>query len=287
MFQGGQAATATLASRPVSLHDLLERICVRPPYFALHDLRIEEDVFCATAAAELAQGLEAGPMQAAEISRHGAIAGLCAAAQAQGDQQRRYYLAQEATYVGVPNEVDYGTPVTLRAQVLDLNKRQAQVQIRVVAAGQDVAALEVLYTILTDSAFSRLFRSRHQPGFGDELQTELATLPRSGLSRQGEGLVQQIDRVPEHACAGHFDGYPAMPVAILMGQLAQLAGQTLESGFYVARAQVQARDFCWAGESARFVVQPVMQTGGQVVFECEAQSNDRTVGQMRLFLDRR
>jgi len=296
MFERRHAPAVTLVPRPVDLSELLDRICVRPPYFALRELRVEDEEFCAVAAAEQPPGLEAGPMQAAEISRHAAIAGLCAAALAQGDPQRRYYLAQQATYLGTPSSdrsssegsspLPYGTPLELRARLLELNKRQAQARIRVRAAGQEVAALEVLYTVLPDNAFARLFRSRHRPGFGRQPQPQLAPLPPGQLSREGGRLIQQVGRVPESACAGHFEGYPAMPVALLMGQLARLAGQALEGPFRVAQARVQARDFCWADESARFMVEPATLAASQVVFHCEAQANDRTVGQMQLFLDR-
>ncbi len=268
---------------------LLQRICVRPPYFALRDLHADDGLLTATASAELPRGAECGPMQGAELSRHAAIAGLCVAALAQTDDQRRYYLAQKATYHGVPNPAPYGATVTLRAELLSLSKREATARIHALADGQPLAVVEVLYTILTDSAFSRLFRSRQQPGFGAFTYPSMPALPLGDIVQRGDRWTRTIREVPQEACAGHFDRYPAMPVAILMGQLSQLAGRALGEGqaFHVAQAQVDARDFCWAGESATFEVEAQGREGARTVFDCLASASDRTVGQMQLTLETR
>ena len=59
--------TTTPAPRPVAHDALLERICVRPPYFALHCPQLEGEVFVAEAKAELPQGLALGPMRGSAV----------------------------------------------------------------------------------------------------------------------------------------------------------------------------------------------------------------------------
>ncbi|MBB6015425.1 hypothetical protein HLB42_19020 (plasmid) [Deinococcus sp. D7000] len=269
-------------------HDLLGRICVRPPYFALDALRREDQDLLAEVQAELPPSAELGPIQGAELSRHAAIAGLCAAALAQPDDQRRYYLAQRAAYQGFASHAPYGARITLRAGLLDLTRREATARIQASAAGQPLAEVEVQYTILTDNAFARLFRSRERPDFVGQPLDRMPPLPAGELSLEDGTWTRHIAEVPAAACAGHFERYPAMPVAILMGQLSQLAGLSLGEGapFWIPQASVEAHDFCWAGESVTFGARATAQEGERHLFACQAVASERTVGRMQLTLQR-
>lgn len=267
---------------------LLSRICVRPPYFALKELRRDDQDLLAEVQAELPQSSERGPIQGAELSRHAAIAGLCVAALTQPDDQRRYYLAQRAAYQGFQSDAPYGSRVTLRATLLTLTRREATARIQASVAGQALAEVEVQYTILTDSAFARLFRARARPEFVAQTVDRMPLLPEGQLSHAGATWTRRIAEVPAAACAGHFDRYPAMPVAILMGQLSQLAGLSLGAGqpFWIPQASVEAQDFCWAGESVAFEAEATSRQGSQHQFACRAEASGRTVGQMQLTLQR-
>ncbi|HEX7022408.1 MAG TPA: hypothetical protein VF171_06085 [Trueperaceae bacterium] len=280
-------------ARPVSdaalrlgIPQVLDRICVRPPYFALTDLTLEGCSFAATAMAEAPAFLERGPMTAAEVGRHAAIAGLCHAALSQADHKRRYYLAQRAECRYTPNAAPYGTPVRLQTEVRSLTKRQAQVAVRATAAGQDFATLDIDYTILTEPTFERLFAHRARPA-------RLATNPyrqllQTDYQQSGEQAEQVIAHVPAAACSGHFDDYPALPVAVLMGQLSYLAGQIIADKprpFRVLKGLVDASDLCWSGESARFRVVRTTTQARVRAFDCEAYAGERKVGSMKLWAE--
>ncbi len=267
---------------------VLRRICVRPPYFALERMQLHSEELVAEVQAELPRSAELGPIQGAELSRHAAIAGLCVAALAQPDDQRRYYLAGRATYRGFESHAPYGSSVTLRATLLNLTRREATARIQASVGGVPLAELEVQYTILTDSAFDRLFRSRQRPDFVAQTVDRMPPLPEGQLSHVGDTWIRRIAEVPAEACAGHFDRYPAMPVAILMGQLSHLAGLSLGQGqpFWIRHAAVEARDFCWAGEPVAFEAEAGAHQGLQHEFTCRAEASGRTVGQMQLTLQR-
>ncbi|WP_075833404.1 hypothetical protein [Deinococcus marmoris] len=275
--------------QPVHPAELLRRICVRPPYFALEHLHLDGQDLLAEVQAELPQSAELGPIQGAELSRHAAIAGLCVAALAQPDDQRRYYLAQRARYRGFVGDAPYGSRVTLRATLLGLTRREATARIQAVAGGQPLAEVEVQYTILTDNAFARLFRSRERPEFVAQTLDRMPLLPEGHVSHSGDTWRRHISEVPAAACAGHFERYPAMPVAILMGQLSQLAGLSLGEGqpFWIPQATVETQDFCWAGESVTFEAQATAAQEPLHHFACRAVASDRTVGQTQLTLQRR
>lgn len=268
--------------------DLLTRICVRPPYFALSDVSLQGLELHATAGAESPAYLEIGAMPAAELGRHAAIVGLTLAAAQQADDKRRYYLARRAECRYTANRAPYGTPVRFVGRLLSLDKRSARAAITATAGGHDLASFEVDYTVLTESAFERLFRVRAQrTPFDHSPYGSLLTTAWSGTSDLAE---QVVDALPISACVGHFDGYPALPVAVLMGQLSYLAGRLHAQPYRVVRGEVDASDLIWAGERAVFRVQRD-GVGGHADAEsaqryrCEAVAGDRTVAGMTLWLE--
>jgi len=266
---------------PLDLEPLLRRICVRPPYFALKNLRREGVTFSATAVAESFPTNEAGPMQACEISRHAAICGLCAVALTFEDDDRRYYLAQDATYLGFANPAPYGATVSFEVRLVEQGKRQATADITVTAGGDALAQLRVTYTILSEPSFKRLFRSRYSSTFVGLIRDRMPDPPTGEFSCSGPSSTLTLRTVPEEACAGHFEHYPAMPVAVLMGQLGLVAGRKYAVPYRVEAATVRASDFCWAGESARFEVTPLTEPG---TYACAAYASDTVVSEMTLRL---
>src|SRR5690606_33157199 len=149
-------------------------------------------------------------------------------------------------------------------------------------------SFEVDYTVLTEPAFERLFRrfARDTPSVPSPYGSLLAT------AWQGSGdLVEQVvAAVPAAACAGHFDGFPALPVAVLMGQLSYLAGRLHDVPYRVVRGDVEASDLIWAGERAHFrVARDGISGDGDTLgahrYRCEAQAGDRTVATMTLWLN--
>lgn len=255
---------------------LLRRICVSAPYFALETLGYAHRQFQASAVADLPLGPEAGPMSSAELSRHAAIAGLCCAALAQDDDRRRFYLAQRAEYTSFQTTAPYGSRVTFTAQLRNLDKRSARASIGVRVGATPVALLEVDYTILTEYAFERLFRTRRRP-----------TPPQTRMNVQLSGVVTvehdrawlEVPEIPEAACAGHFTDYPALPVALLVGQLGERVANLVPSGrLRSMQVSVNATDLCWASEQVRFEAQRApVRTAGSETFECQVVAEGRRV----------
>jgi hypothetical protein len=233
----------------IDVSDLLRRICVRPPYFALNDLTFDAGTFSATAVAERAASLEVGPMQACDISRHAAICGLSAVALSMADDDRRYYLAQDASYQGFENAAPYGSTVAFQATVIERNQRQASANITVTSGGQPLVHLTVTYTLMNEGAFQRLFRSKHVPSFTSLTHDRMPDPPMGVFSTDANTTTLILDRVPVDACAGHFDGFPAMPVAVLMGQLGLVAGRNYQRPYWVEAATMTALEErgCYAG----------------------------------------
>lgn len=105
------------------------------------------------------------------------------------------------------------------------------------------------------------------------------TLPGRAY-RLGERSLYEVAELPETVCAGHFTDYPALLVALLMGQLGAAAWPLMASpGWRGVTASVNATDLCWAGESVRFeavrvALQPETR---QSTFNCRVSAGDRLV----------
>lgn len=270
----------------VALTDVLRRICVRPPYFDLRELSLEGTRLRATCVAEAPTFGERGPIAAADLGRHAAIAGLAHAALEARDDARRYYLARQAECVYVRNDAPYGSPVVLRSELVELQKRNVRARVAAEAAGSPLATIVVDYAILTEGAFERLFRQRSR-------QTPPVPSPYGRLvaaeHQVGEGWAEcTVADLPVGACAGHFEGYPAMPVAVLMGQLSYLAGRVASGDrtpYRVVRGLIDADDLVWAGETARFRAERVGDEDGAQRFTCGVTVDGRSVAAMELWLE--
>lgn len=271
---------ATQQLHAVNEQRLLSRICVSAPYFALQTLSYGDKRLRASATAGLPMGLEVGPMSSAEISRHAAIAGLCVAALTQHDDDRRFYLAQRAEYSSVLNSAPYGSQVQFEARLEALNKRGARSTIQVSAADKPLARLIIDYTILTDYAFKRLFRSHRRPTCP---QTEMDSRLPGTLSVENGRALHELTALPEAACAGHFVDYPALPVALLLGQLGTTAAHLMASEKWRGlRAVVNATDLCWAGERVRFEAVRASPPRAQAAAETATLFNCRVVAEERV-----
>jgi len=273
---------------------ILRRVCVRPPYLALGDVRIEGTRMRAEARAESPAFSELGPMPAAEIGRHAAIAGLLHAAASQRDDDRRYYLAREASCTYVANDAPYATPVTFESEVVELSKRACRAHVVATAGAAPLARIELTYAILTEAAFGRLFRTRAKPT--PPAPNPYGSLLATDFERGPDWAEQVVPSLPVAGCVGHFDGHPALPVAQLMGQLSYLAGRLVDGGerpYRVVRGEIEADDLAWAGERATFRVRRVEVAphagaaphgAADHCFDCVALADEREVGRMRLWI---
>lgn len=272
--------------------EVLGRICVRPPYFRLSDLALEGLHLYATATAESPPYLERGPMPAAELGRHAAITGLAHAALSQRDDQRRYYLAQRAECRYWPSDLPYGSPIRFQSRLVEMGRREVSCLVDARAGGAPLASFELSYAVLPAPSFERLFRHRGQ--FTPPVPSPYGRLLVEDFLQGSDWAEQRIEQLGAEACAGHFENFPALPVAVLMGQLSYLAGQLASQGrhpFRVLRGSIEADDLAWAGEPTRFLVRrgnSEAAGGGQEGerYECSAFSDERRVGSMTLWLSR-
>jgi 3-hydroxymyristoyl/3-hydroxydecanoyl-(acyl carrier protein) dehydratase len=206
---------------------VLNRISVRPPYFALEDLTVQgEGMVTATVPVAPAPAPEVGAIEAAQVARHLAILGSCAAALGRDDDKRHHYLATKAHYTrlsNAPTEID--GPLRADAVASWNDRRTARALVKLATAGgQGLNLLDVEYTVLAPKMFDRF----NPPMDADQL--ELAATA-GDLSFETEvttgGIRVECGVIPTSVCAGHFPDSPAAPVAIVMGKLCRAAAEAM------------------------------------------------------------
>ena len=265
----------------LSRADVLQRVFVKPPYYALRNERFANGLFIAEATAEFPQGRALGPMRPGEISRHAAIAGSCAAALSQIDDVARYYLASEAVYEGLVSTAVYGAAVKFEAEVTTLGKRRVGCSVKASTGGMPLARLRVVYSVLKPMIFERLNSHHRTITPYKEMMSWIGDYPTSFSGNTG---VKTIPRLPISACAGHFENYPAAPVALLMDQLAQIAESQVAGPSYIEYGEVTATRLCWAGTAITFTMTKLTDEGGRARLAGSILSDDVEVGTMTVWL---
>jgi 3-hydroxymyristoyl/3-hydroxydecanoyl-(acyl carrier protein) dehydratase len=218
--------------------DLYQRICVRRPYFAFADLATDEPgTASATIPAEVpTAGTE--PINLHEFIRHGAILGLCSVASLAPPDERRYYLAQVGTvaWLTPPHQRTISGPLSGYAHGTMISTRRGAADVTAWGDGKPILKLTVEFSVFSEKAFGRMFSHTHRP---DLDYTTPDTSPYiNGLEledrtiRDDKTASATVTATPEQ-CAGHFNGFPAMPVAVIIRAAVELGAylvNTRETG---------------------------------------------------------
>lgn len=204
-----------------NIPDICRRIAVERPYFAFSKLFTGKNgEILGEVQREHPLGYECSPLSAAEIGRHLAILGSCAAA-AQSDDTRRFYLATRAEYQRIrftqrdlPNNTKF--LATARIEQSTARTLSAKMTMQI---GNDTpfVSLFVEYRILSEPLFQRLFAHLAVPGDFTSIESPYTNpIPLSWSEPSNTTIVARNGGLPPHNCAGHFRGYPAWPVAIIV-----------------------------------------------------------------------
>ncbi len=292
----GPLAETTLecaARESVSVDD---RICVTRPYFALENLERDcTDQLVAGVNVETPCLNEVGPITAAEAGRHLAILGSCAAADANPANGKHYYLAHRAIFRRPSNTATDEAIGPLQAKArgsLD-SKRKASAMMAMSMDRQPVCTLSVEYHVLPERMFAKLNAASRQPNQHTEANPYASPCPFTVSKLTSDSLAASLGVVRPEQCQGHFDNYPAMPVAILMSTLIRSSGQLLDevvgrpnTKYLVREAIVEADGLGFAGEIVDLAVDYTGTCSGDFTFHGRAiASGNKSVGDLKLRLE--
>ncbi|QRK09442.1 hypothetical protein JQX13_04675 [Archangium violaceum] len=306
------------ASAGARLHEVLgrpelfARICVRDPYFALSEVTVVgHGEVVAGVPVEQETGGEASPINAAEVGRHLAILGSCAASLVNAKEGQHYYLARRARLERLhEGPLPRATGLLRGVAKAEFKERRTATANTLLtsAEGQPLFSLEVDYNVLSAPAFLRLFQGarqemRREPRAEREARgtsVDFAAMrqnphrrppPLRDFVRDGECLKATLGPVSAELCKGHFAMHPVLPVAVVMSGLSGLAGTLLRelvgnasARYLVTRGEVRAESLAYAGESVTFGAHRHGGEGRDHRFYCWASVGERLVGVMELTL---
>ena len=221
-------------------------------------------------------GISAGSIwsiHAAEIGRHLAILGSCAAARANQVSSQHYYLAwkadlRQAEHVGQLAHRDAQLLAQdligcARAEFSDKRTARAETQLIHQPTGKKLYDLSVEYKVLTPRLFERMYSDRRIATPVVEFNPYAADLLGLGdvfvLDDLLSANLQTLDPI---SCAGHFPNYPALPVAILAHILISAAGKLFgnivgndDAPYTVAGTLVEADHLAFPNDKLHVVIQ--------------------------------
>lgn len=294
--------TAALLSPSLYSH-LKELICTSRPYYALKNLhQLTDTILQCEIAVENNGHKEHALISTAEAGRHLAILGSCVLAANNPVEARHFYLAtaaslQRSADVAYIDPAQYNCPARLicRAELLHLDKKSGSVATSIYTPdGLTIYELEVEYKVMTSELFGKLFKAVYQPNTDWAPNPYAAPFPLKDVLYTDREFSASLGVIRKEQCVGHFDYYPALPVAVLSSALMDLAGTHLrhicgdENLKYAAQhATLKADRLAFAGEEV-FVKSWLIDEGmGTYTFSATAENAaGNPIGRIEVTFDR-
>jgi hypothetical protein len=274
--------------------ELAPRICASAPYLSVTNPRSPRPgSFTGSLVAEHPMEDEAGPIAAAEAGRHLALAGALAAASLFPDTGRRFYLARTGRLDRGPGAElpATGEPLIAHAEAVLAGARLARIAARLeTESGLVTHTLELEHQLLAVGVFERIFASQRRVTVPVTASPYRREMPLDFREVDATGALARMTISPAD-CAGHFDGFPAVPVAVLMHALSRVAGRAFRSPgggctgrYWVDRADIGADRLAFADEELSLQARRLADDGGRARFDCAAWRGQERVGSMALWL---
>lgn len=276
----------------IGIDQILRTICTSPPYFALQDLEVVSGkTVKAKIFPELEHSAEVGLISAAEAGRHMAILGSCAASLLRGAEKKEYFLATQAEYNFVDGPLKFNGPLQAIATALPMGKHNAlsKVNLMDIVTRKRIVTLSVTYQVLSKKIFERMF-SEH---YLDSREVSSVNpysrsykIDRYQIS--GEILTASVGPISPEDCVGHFQNFPALPVAIIMGILSDSAGLWIKTvrkidNYSIRFAKISAEALLFSGGMLNIQIQKIEEVYDSIFFACVA-SNEKgePIGKMEI-----
>lgn len=264
---------------------LVELIEVTEPYLALKNIKIDNQSVTASVTKELIDINETEGLTLAEAGRHIAILGSLATAHINPIKSKHYYLASAATIDRITDRAIKDINYHLRMEVVQFNRKKAIAKGYLsTTTGEIIYKGTITYSILPCELFERMFKNCKQ-------ETNKEFLPNPYI-KSVELFTMKLDKnrssatlgdIDEDNCLGHFDNYPALPVAQISQSLMTLAGkhhqlrnEIHDTRYCVKRVEMKAERFVFAGETLDIDSTYIEQDGSYDTFAF-TNGNERAV----------
>lgn len=281
----------------MAIENIFDYIEVTPPYFALENLRQNEEGFIlAKIPIQQPLDMEVGYISTAEAGRHLAILGSCSVAMSNSHKSKHYYLAYHAEYFNKAAQENYEILNYINAVAKGklINKRTAISECFMLKDNNIIATLKVLYHVISENIFEKIYKNfQIHTNFDETLNPYEIAMPIQNISIINRKLTASLGEILASNCYGHFQRFPAMPVAILSSSLNRASGYLLkeilqQNDFkYIVRSViVKAENLAFAGEIVNLEVEFLNSHDNNYVFRGKAIANStKEVGDLLITLN--
>lgn len=268
------------ASLKPELVDLIE---VSEPYFALRNVRTIENKVIADVPIQLVKHDENADISLAEVGRHLAILGSLCVANANPQKSKHYYLATDGYFERCCNKSCEATEFIGTATLISINRKVGQVYAELLTPdGRLVFKTTLSYAIISETLFHRLYNSHKKSSIpAKDNNPYKVPIELKNISLSYEKCSAEIGEVKQEQCLGHFDYFPALPVARIGAVLTALSGehfnyiQNKNSRYCIKTAEIHAKAFIFAGDSIE--IESHIQSGKKndsITIKSAANSNN-------------
>ncbi|GAB7524559.1 hypothetical protein PBS_35460 [Paraburkholderia sp. 2C] len=276
---------------PLDIAEICKRVAVHRPYFAFSELNanLRDKTTIGIFNAEQVTGFELGPISSAELGRHLAILGSCAAA-VDGPDEMTYYLASKGRLKLLPytDEAQKNQSGVAIAAVVNRNRRVMTAEV-LGYCGPLAAHLWCEYQVLSREVFARVFSGHYMGSIArPDKSPYSAPIPFDVLSASTDRIVVHTSEIGPENFSGHFDNYPSWPVAILADTFGRVRSALLhnivdrQTNYRVGYLNVDA--FQLAPAAARLTFDVVCMSSlpslGRYVFSAKVLWGDKTIAAM-------
>lgn len=284
--------------RTLSKDEIFCLIDVHEPYYALKDVTVSANNHFAVCRIESEQplGKEVSPVAASEASRHMAILGSLCCAMANPVKQKHYYLANRGTYTRASNDAYWtGSELIVTAECISFDKRKATVRACLLNHQYElICGIDVTYHVIHHTVFERLYINGYQQTPDFELKNPYRIKSRL-LDVQFSDLhaTASLGEIRPENCLGHFPSFPAMPVAILLSALLDLATIYIHHAKGDSTLNVLVKEFAlladnlaFSGETVTLYVSQEACSDNRFKLRCLAKStNGKSVGDITAIIE--
>lgn len=252
---------------------ILNNISVTKPYFALRNLRSDDEFVYAEFTTELTDIAEAGPISGAEVGRHMAILGSVVLSKENPVKERHYYLATDALITRCSSKASSNYNLRCRAKMVTLNRKKGVVAGEIIDQdGSVMYKVEVTYMILGKMIFERMFAQyKADTNFDSLCNPYVNDTQFINVKLDVQTCSASIGVVKKENCPGHFNNYPALPVARMGTSMGKIGGMHFmhlnpseKKKYFIASAELHARQLVFPGEEVKFrteIVNPNPEKG--------------------------
>ncbi len=243
----------------IKFEDYLKSLIeVTEPYYSLENLTIESgEVLKAKVKKQLFCEHEVKGMSYSEAGRHLAILGSLALANSNPVKEKHYYLATKAYVVRTHQDAYNDVQHIGYMKTVSFNRKKGVAEGYLTTEdGTQVYTIKVEYQVLTNALFQRMFKQHIQETtYTEGYNPYKETIALYNLITSKEECSATLGVIDKKICVGHFDDYPALPVARIaqvLTSIANIQNQQINKSpqpIKIKRVILYADSFLFAGET--------------------------------------